>query len=185
MKATGAFAVGVAALLSVAAPAHAEVDWPLDAHLPHHDVAVGVSGGMAFGEGHRRGSMGALGGLDVSYLHGVFGAHLSLSAFPERTGVRLQPLGELTLWYLALFGAGVSVAPMLGEVPTDVPKTAVALHALLGVPIPLWSPGTPADPQGAFVMVPFVRPGLRLGPKGAVTGHHVVGLMLKWTSFGF
>ena len=63
-------------------------------------------------------AMGALGGLDVSYLHGVFGAHLSLSASRERTGVRLQPLGELTLWYLGLFGAGVSGAPMLGEVPT-------------------------------------------------------------------
>ena len=175
--------VALALTLCISSPARAEVDWPLGAHLPEHDIALGVTGGMAFGEDHRRGNMGALAGLDVSYLHGVFGAHLSLTTFRERTGIRLQPLGEITLWYLALFGVGASIAPMLGDIPRDVPETATALHGLVGIPIPVWRPGTPEEPGGAFLLVPFARPGLRLGPRGAITGHHTVGLMLKWTTF--
>ena len=173
--------VAIGLVLGLAPATHAEFDWPLGAHLPHHDMAVGVTGGVAFGEADGRAAITGAAGLDLSYLHGVFGAHLSLSAFPERTGVRVQPLAEVTFWYVALFGAGVSVAPMVGEVPDGVPATAVALHALLALPIPLWSP----DGSGTFVIVPFARPGLRLGPRSAVTGHHTVGLMLKWTSFGF
>jgi len=171
----------LALVVGLAPAAHGEFDWPVGAHLPHHDLAVGVTGGLAFGEADGRPAFSGVGGIDLSYLHGVFGAHISLAAFPERTGVRVQPLAEVTFWYVALFGAGVSVAPMVGDVPSGVPPTAVALHVLLGVPIPLWSPGE----SGALVLVPFTRPGLRLGPRGAITGHHTVGVMLKWTSFEF
>jgi hypothetical protein len=185
VKAGRLVAMTVVVVLGAAPQAGAEFDWPLGARLPHHDVAVGLSGGIAFAEDHGRGSVGGLVGVDLSYLHGVFGAHLAVNAFPERTGWRVQPLGEVTFWYVGLFGAGVSVAPMLGEIPSDAPKVAVALHALVGFPIPIGSVGPDAEPHGTFVLVPFARPGLRLGPRGAVTGHHTVGLMLKWTSFGF
>ena len=43
---------------------------------------MGLSGGFAFGEGMGRASMGGAGGVDLSYLHGVFGAHLSFNARP-------------------------------------------------------------------------------------------------------
>lgn len=183
MRAASLVAIGL--VLGAATPAHAEIDWPLSATLPQHDVAVGLTGGVAFSESSRVTSVAGAGGVDLSYLHGVFGAHLSLSAFPERTGVRLQPLAEVTLWYVGLFGAGVSVAPMLGKVPDDVPATAVALHTLLGFPIPLWSPGGSGAGNGGFFIVPFARVGLRLGPRRDVAGHHTVGIMLKWTSFDF
>ena len=93
--------------------ARAEFDWPLQVRLPVHDIAVGVHGGVSFAEDHGRAATTGAAGVDLSYLHGAFGAHLSLTAHPERTGVRLQPLGEVTVWYVGLFGAGISVAPML------------------------------------------------------------------------
>jgi hypothetical protein len=164
--------------------ASAEFDWPLSSRLPSHDVAVGVSGGVAFGESGERFTVGGAGAVDLSYLHGVFGAHLSLSASVERTGVRLQPTLELTFWYVALVGAGLSVAPFLGEAPRDVPETAVALHMIVGLPIPLWTTGPDGD-SGSLCLVPFARPGFRVQDAGTVKGHHTVGLMLKWTSFGF
>lgn len=177
--------VAMSFLLLGAPPTHAEVDWPLSATLPQHDIAVGLTGGVALGEGDGPARVVGAGGLDVSYLHGTFGAHLSLSVFPERTGIRIQPLAEVTLWYVALFGAGVSVSPMVGDVPDDVPATAVALHVLLGFPIPLWSSRDSEREAGALFLVPFARPGLRLGPQRSIEGHHTMGMMLKWTSFAF
>lgn len=169
-------------LLFWSAEAKAEFDWPALSHLPHHDIALGLSGGVTFGESGERSNIGASGALDLSYLHGLFGAHLSLGAYPERTGVRLQPLAEFTFWYVVLVGAGLSVSPLVGERPADVSETAVALHVFLGLPVPLWSAGEGA---GAFWLVPFARPGLRVQERGEVEEHHTLGLMLKWTSFPF
>ena len=184
MRATCVAAIALC-LLGTAGDARAEFDWPLMSALPDHNIALGISGGLAFSEDHGRGSMGLALGLDLSYLHGPLGVHLSLNTFRERTGWRVQPMGEVSIWYVALFGVGVSVAPMVGELPSDAPAAPVALHALLGFPIPILSLGEADDAGGALVLVPFARPGLRLGERGAVTGHHTVGVMLKWTSFSF
>jgi hypothetical protein len=179
-----ALALALVLIAGLPERASAEFDWPLTSQLPHHDVAIGLSGGVAFGESGERNTVGASGGVDLSYLHGVFGAHVSLSAFVERTGVRLQPLAEVTLWYVALVGVGLSVSPFLGELPGDVPETAVALHMMVGIPIPLWS-ANDGEQGGSVCIVPFARPGFRVQEAGAVKGHHSLGLMLKWSSFGF
>ena len=184
MRASRALALALVLTLGLSEDVHAEFDWPLTAQLPSHDFAVGLTGGVAFGESGERFTTGAAGGVELSYLHGVFGAHLSLSAFVERTGVRLQPLAEVTFWYAALVGAGVSVSPLLGERPEDVPETAIALHMMVGLPVPLWS-AEPGEKGGSFFLIPFARPGLRIQDAGVIKGHHVVGLMLKWSSFEF
>ena len=74
---------------------------------------------------------------------------------------------------------------MVGEVPPDASEMAVSLHALVGFPIPLWSHGDVDEPEGTVVLVPFARPGLRIESPGEVRGYHTVGVMLKWTSYGF
>ena len=164
--------------------AAAEFDWPVQAELPIHDVALGFSGGVTFGQSGERSNLAGIGGLEFSYLHGVFGAHLSLAAYPERTGLRLQPLMELSFWYVAMLGAGLSVSPLLGERPEDVEETVVTFHVLIGIPIPLWRDGS-EDAAGTFCLIPFARPGLRIQEAGEVEEQHTLGLMLKWTSYAF
>ncbi|MGB0588478.1 MAG: hypothetical protein ACPGU1_02250 [Myxococcota bacterium] len=184
MRRIRALALALVLIAGLPHSAAAEFDWPLTSRLPHHDIAVGLNGGVAFGDSGERFTTGVAGGVDLSYLHGVFGAHLSLTTFVERTGVRLQPLAELSLWYVALVGVGLSVSPFLGDHASDVPETAVTLHMLLGLPIPIWS-ARPEDGGGSISIMPFARPGFRVQEAGVVKGHHTVGLMVKWSSFGF
>ena len=112
----------------VSYPAKAEFNWPLNATLPNHDLAVGLTGGVAYGEQGGQGAFGALGGVHVSYLHGVMGAELTLLTHPERTGVRLEVLTEMTVWYVFLIGVGVGLGDVIGASsmqPSDTVRPSV------------------------------------------------------------
>ena len=172
----------VAALAAATTDARAEVDYRPDLALPHWDWAVGVSGGVAFGEDGSQRSTGGLGAVDVSLLHGFFGAHLSLRAHPEGTSVRLGAVAELSWWYLVMVGAGVGVGAMADHGGPKVPPTSVALTFVVGVPFLLAR--VEGGEAGAIVLVPYGRPGLRIGG-GDLAGFHEAGLMLKWTTYGF
>lgn len=181
--ARAAACASAAALLAASPAAHAEVDYRSDLDLPHLDVAVGLSAGVAFDEDASRRSTGALGGVDVSLLHGFFGAHLGLRAHPEGGSVRLGAVAEVSWWYLVLLGAGVGVGALAGDGGPRVPRSAVALTFLVGIPFPVARLDDGA--AGSLVLVPYGRPGLRFLADGDIAGFHEVGLMLKWSSFGF
>jgi hypothetical protein len=179
------FAVAISAI-ATSLPARAELDWPARIPLPHHDIAVGVSGGLAFGEdlgdSMRRRPLYGLGGVDVSWLHGVFGLHLGLHAHPEGSTTRVGGTLEATVWYVVMLGLGGSYG-----VSTDDSDPAVARHArgltfFLGVPFPIARLGRG---RGAIALVPYVRPGVRFHGAGDVSGFHQAGLQIRWTSFGF
>ncbi len=171
--------VGSASTSSVA---RAEVDYRPDLALPQWDWAVGVSGGLAFGEDGSQRSMGALGAVDLSLLHGFFGAHLSLRAHPEGSSVRLGAVAEVSWWYLVMVGAGVGVGAMADHGGPKVPPTTVTVTFVVGVPFLLTR--LEDGEAGAIVLVPYGRPGLRIGGRD-LAGFHEAGLMLKWTTYGF
>ncbi len=174
------------ALVAVAAPpvARAAIDYPVVMDLPDWDVAIGLSGGLAFGESGRARHRGALVGLDVGLLQGVAGLHLGVRGWREGWGWRLVGSLEATVWYVGLFGVGVSYGAMGGEGGPDVPDEAVALTFLIAAPVLLSRLGDDGD-AGALVLAPYGRPGLRFEQGGGLRGHHEVGLMLRWTSFGY
>lgn len=178
-------ALAALVLLALAPPSRAEIDWPIQLPLPEMDLAFGVYGGAAFGEDA---PAGGLVGLEVSLLEGVFGVHAGLRGHREGRADRVGLSLEATWWYLLMLGAGVQVGWMTDEGGPEVPDTAVTLHVLVALPIPLWRIGEGAS--GALVIVPYGRPGLRFKDENArgdsnVVGFHDAGLMLKWTSFGF
>lgn len=174
----------VALLWGTWAPgARAEFDYPVTLRVPSWDVGVGLSGGVAFGEGGERWSSGALGGVDGYLLHGVFGLHLGVRAHPEGESTRVEGLAELSWWYLVMLGAGVTVGRMAAPGGPGVPASSLGFRALVAFPLPIWR--LDGGRGGAFVLMPFVRPGLRFLGRGQVVGYHEAGLSLAWTSFGF
>ncbi|MEZ4267437.1 MAG: hypothetical protein R3F39_13745 [Myxococcota bacterium] len=179
----GALTLGA---LTPVRPAHAEFDWPARIPLPRHDIAVGVSGGLAFGEdlgdSMRRRPLYGLGGVDVSWLHGVFGLHLGLHAHPEGATTRVGGTLEATVWYVVMLGLGGSYGVTTGEGDPDVARHARGLTFFVGVPFPL---ARLAEGRGAIVLVPYVRPGVRFHGGGDLSGFHQAGLQIRWTSFGF
>ncbi len=170
-------------VLGLSARAEAEFDWPVSVSLPDNDWAVGVSGGVAFGEELRARTTGWLAGLDVSWLDGVFGIHGGLRVHREGFDHRLVGYLEATVWYVVLIGAGSHFGGMLGDGGPRVTARVVALHGYFGVPIPVARLGGGA--MGALVVLPYVRPGMRWGDGGDVYGYHEAGVALRWTSFGF
>lgn len=160
----------------------ATLDPAVPMRLPHHDVALGISGGAVYDERGDRASFGHLIGFDAGYLDDVWGVHVGLRTQHEGDAERLSFLVEGTVWFGALFGLGVRA----GWLVTDsnplfaVPRQAVDLTFLLAVPIPLGD---------HFVVAPYARPGFRLTggdpDPDDLRGFHEFGLMLRWTSFGF
>ncbi|MGM0574602.1 MAG: hypothetical protein ACQEXJ_02540 [Myxococcota bacterium] len=177
--------VAVALLVWAAAPPARAVDWPVRIPLPRHDVAVGVSGGVSFGErgAFDRREVTALGGADVSWLHGLFGLHLGIHAHPEGTGTRVGATLEASVWYVLLLGAGVGQGWMRGGGAEGVPDRVTSLSLLLAAPFPVarFDDGR----AGALVLAPYFRTGLRFRHAEDVDSRHHAGLMLRWTSFGF
>jgi hypothetical protein len=173
-------------LLGAASPARAEFDWPVRVPRPHHDIAIGLSGGIAFGEdlhdSLRRRPIYGLGGVDASWLHGIFGLHLGLHAHPEGTTTRVGATLEATVWYVVMLGLGASYGVTVGDPDREVPRRVPGLTLFIGVPFPIAR--LPAG-HGALVLVPYVRPGIRFHGHGDLSGFHHAGLQLRWTSFGF
>lgn len=176
----------VISAIAPSSPARAEFDWPPRVPLPHHDIAVGISGGLAFGEdlgaSMRRRPLYGLGGVDVSWLHGVFGLHLGLHAHPEGSTTRVGGTLEATVWYVVMLGLGGSYGVTTGDGDPAVARHARGLTFFLGVPIPI---ARLRHGRGAIVVMPFVRPGVRFHGAGDVSGFHQAGLQIRWTSFSF
>ncbi len=86
----------VASLLAASPAARAEIDYPVTLDLPEWDVALGVSGGLAFDEVGGTRHTGALVGVDAGLLHGVFGLHLGLRTWREGWDWRVGGLVEVT-----------------------------------------------------------------------------------------
>jgi hypothetical protein len=174
--------VAVLVAATMVTPAKAEVDWATDFQLPNHDVALGLSMGAAFSEAGTRAS-GILGGFDISYYHGFLGLHLNGWAHPEGPGIRLGGGFEGSFWYVAMAGLGIRVGTLLGGDVLGSSQHTVAITTLLGLPLPLVS--LSEGKGGTLVLMPFIRPGLRLVGGGNITGHHQAGVTLTWTSYGF
>ncbi|MCB9729819.1 MAG: hypothetical protein H6744_15270 [Deltaproteobacteria bacterium] len=174
------------AIVALAPPARAEFDWPARIPLPHHDIAVGLSGGIVIGEdlgdSARHRPIYGLAGLDVSWLHGLFGLHLGLHAHPEGTTTRVGGTLEASVWYVVMLGIGASYGVTTGDGDPDVPHRARGLSFFVGVPIPIARLGAG---HGALVLVPYVRPGVRFIGRGDLAGFHQAGVQLRWTSFSF
>jgi len=156
------------------------VDWPTTLPLPSHDLSVGFVSGVAFGEGRGTASRGALLGVEAGWHHGVLGAQLGVRAHREGQALRMTGAVEITAWYLVLLGIGGRHGIMLEPGGPGVPEREWALTLFVGVPIPVWK-----NPGGAWVLMPFVRPGIRLGDLEGISGHHELGLGLRWTSYGW
>ncbi len=169
--------------LAWAPAARAEFDYPVTLRVPSWDVGLGLTGGVAFGEGARRLNSGVLGGVDGYLLHGVFGLHVGLRAHPEGESTRVEGLAEVSWWYLVMLGAGVTVGRTTGPGGPGVPASSLGFRALVALPFPLWR--LDDGRAGTLVLMPFVRPGLRFLTRGQVVGYHEAGLSLAWTSFGF
>lgn len=166
--------------------------WPARAHagepsanlpLPSWDIAIGLTGGVAFAEVESSKQTGALFGVDVALLEGVLGLHLGLRTHREGYAQRLGGLVEFTAWYVVLLGVGCRFGAMLDAGGPDAPETEVGMTLLIAAPFPLVR--LDGGRAGALVVAPFARPGLRFEGRGQVSGFHEVGLMLRWTSFGF
>lgn len=159
------------------------VDYPTVLPLPSWDLTVGLTGGVAFGEARSGGAPGLLAGVDVGLLEGVLGLHVGLRTHREGFAQRVGGLVEATVWYVVMLGAGVRFGHMLDDGGPGVPEDEVGLTVLVAAPFPVWRVDGGAG--GAFVVAPFFRPGLRFLGEGAWEGYHEVGVMLRWTSFGF
>lgn len=165
----------------LAPPARAEVDWPLDFAMPQGDLAIGLGGGLALGEEPRPGDLGGLVCLSASWLDGPFGLHATAYGHRERRANRLGASLEATVWYVVLLGAGISHGVMEESGGPEVPQEATALTLFAGVPWPLIR----LEAGGSWVILPWVRPGLRLEPNDGVSLHTQVGVNLVWSTFGF
>ncbi|MCB9731559.1 MAG: hypothetical protein H6745_02865 [Deltaproteobacteria bacterium] len=179
-------AAGLAAAAGLAlAPAGAAraVDYPPVMPLPSWDLAVGLTGGVAFGEARSGGEPGFLAGVDVGLLEGVLGLHVGLRTHREGYAQRLGGLVEATVWYVVMLGVGVRFGHMLDDGGPGVPEDEIGLTVLVAAPFPVWRLDDGA--AGALVVAPFFRPGLRFLADGAWEGYHEAGVMLRWTSFGF
>ena len=173
----------VAVLLAVPARASAEADWPIDLKLPDLDWAVGVGAAAAFGDKGGKAETGLLLAADVSFLHSMFGATLGVRAYKEGAAWRVGGLAEVTFWYLVMIGVGASIGWMTADGGPRARDQEVAIHAMLGVPFPMWSIEDGA--RGTMVAMPYARPMMRFEAHGDIEGFYEIGLMLKWTSFGY
>lgn len=178
-----AAALALVATLGLAPRPSLAVDPSANLPLPSWDVAVGLTGGVAFAEVDSSKQTGALVGVDVGLLEGVLGLHLGLRTHREGHAQRLGGLVEFTAWYVVLLGIGCRFGAMLAPGGPDAPDTEVGLTFLIAAPFPIARFDGGRD--GALVLAPFARPGLRFAGGGEVTGFHEVGLMVRWTSFGF
>ena len=176
-----AASVGSLVLFLVVSPgASAEVNWPTSMDLPHHDLSLGLLSGAAFGEGRGSASQGALFGVEAGWHHGVLGTQLGIRGQREGQATRLTGTLEVTAWYMVSLGAGIRLGSMLEPGGPGVPDREAALTLFVGAPIPLW-----ASPDGAWILMPFVRPGVRLNDPEGISGHHELGLGVRWTSYGW
>jgi hypothetical protein len=176
-------ALALVAALSSAPAARAEIAYPVRMALPDWDLAVGLTGGVAFDENDERRGVGFLAGVDVGVLDNVWGLHLGLRTAREGAGQRVGGLVELTGWYVVMLGLGVRFGAMASDGGPDVPDSEIGATVLLAVPFPLFR--VDEGRGGSFVLAPFARPGLRFLGDGEVAGYHEVGVMLRWTSFGW
>ncbi|MEC9072529.1 MAG: hypothetical protein VX938_09135, partial [Myxococcota bacterium] len=126
------------------------------------------------------GSQGALLGVEAGWHHGVVGAQVGLRTYREGQALRVTGTVEITAWYMVLIGAGGRFGDMLEPGGPGVPTRETALTLFVGVPIPMWK-----GSSGAWVLMPFVRPGVRLGDSKGLSGHHEAGLGFRWTSYGW
>ncbi len=163
-------------------PARAVVDYPASIALPDWDISVGLLGGVAFGES-TRGNVGWLSGVEVGVHDGVIGLQTGLHLYREGEAERLAWSVEATAWYVLLFGIGFRAGGMLDDGGRDVPQTETALTVSAALPFALWRIDDGA--AGTLVVAPVGRVGFRIFDGGQVRGHHEVGLMLRWTSFGW
>ncbi len=164
----------------------------LPMHLPSNDFAFGIDTGLIWGDDDGL-QLAPSAGLEVSWLDGAYGLHGGVAFHPEADVARVAVRAEATVWYAALFGVGLRAGPLtrrpwdreLAEpAPTRPPAFATDLTALMALPLAVWR----REGQGAFVVLPYVRPGLRLGGgtrDGATSGIHELGLMLRWTTYAF
>jgi hypothetical protein len=156
--------------------------------LPSNDFAVGIDAALIYGDDDGL-DLGPLTGFEVSWLDGLYGLHGGFSVHPEADVARVSFRAEATLWYVALFGVGLRTGSLTGRAwdkelalpaPTRPPTFATDLTALVALPLALWR----REGEGAAVLLPYVRPGLRASQDG-LSGVHELGLMLRWTSYSF
>lgn len=165
--------------VGLAPPARADVDWPLDFAMPQGDLAMGLGGGLALGEELRPGDLGGLVCLSASWLDGPFGLHATAYGHRERRANRLGASLEATVWYVLLLGAGISHGVMDAPGGPEVPEEATALTLFAGVPWPVMR----LEAGGSWLILPWVRPGLRIDSAQGVSLHTQVGANLVWTTF--
>ena len=148
--------------------------------MPEHDITVGISGGVNFGEKARAAHRGPSLGVSLGYHHDFLGVQLEVGG--RREGMTSQVGGsvDIMFWYLALVGGGVTYWKSLSTSHSDIPATAWGVSGFVGIPIPLARLGS-----GALVLVPYARPGLRFAATDNVQGHHEAGLRLSWSTFDF
>ena len=171
------------AQISCLRSAHAEDAWPIHLTFPHHDWAMGLSGAAAFSEHGGEKLTEALFGVDASYLHDLFGVHLSLRVQTEGDAFRVGALLEASVWYLVMFGVGASVGWLTDDVTGPNPETLPAVHVMVGIPFPLFN--LDEGVGGTVVGMPYVRPMIRFLGGEEIAGFFELGVMLKWTSFRY
>ncbi|MFT7581153.1 MAG: hypothetical protein ACI9MR_002827 [Myxococcota bacterium] len=173
--------LGLAVLVVLASTAaHA---MPARLSLPDWDVSIGVSTGVAFDETGTTGHIGALFGVDVGLLHDVFGLHAGIRTHREGLDWRLGGYVEATAWYVLLLGLGVRFGEMLADGGDGVPDTEVGLTVLVAAPFSIARLDEGRD--GSLIIVPYIRPGLRFVGAEDIVGFHEVGLMVRWSSWGW
>jgi hypothetical protein len=160
--------------------AHADFDWPLGWQLPNHDIALGLAGGVNFGETGESFNSGPSASVSIGYHHKLLGIRGSVSTRHEGLSQHVGGGIELTVWYVVLVGGGVTYWEALAEPGRDIPIKAWGMSGFVALPLPLARLGS-----STLVIMPYARPGLRFAADGAVQGHHEAGLSLEWTTFGF
>ena len=155
-------------------------DWSLDWALPHHDVSVGVTGGINFGEEGRGFNRGPTLGLSLGYHHELLGIQAELGGRHEGLSSQLGGSLEVVFWYIALLGGGVTYWEALSEPGRDIPQRAWGISGFVGIPVPI-----ARFESGTLTLVPYARPGLRFVDHDNVQGHHEAGIRLSWTTFRF
>ena len=88
-----------------------------------------------------RSNLAGIGGLEFSYLHGVFGAHLA-RRLPRAHRAQTSTAHGAELLVRRDAWRWSRRSPLLGERPEDVEETVVTFHVLIGIPIPLWRDGS-------------------------------------------
>jgi len=168
------------ALLTIPSVTHAAFDWPLDWELPQHDISIGLSGGMNFGEEGSGFNRGPLVGLSLSYHHEFLGIQAEFAGRREGLAQHLGGSLEVVFWYVALVGGGVNYWQSLSKPGRDIPDQAWGISGFVGLPFPVYR-----AERGSVTLLPYARPGLRFAGDGNVQGHHEVGVRLSWTSYRF